>query len=225
MSYRDIDKDLGVSIPKPTMATWCKGVELPEGYMDRLNEWHRERLVGMRKKALVVNRRKREQFFEELRVKCGPVAESICDPDTAKIALAMLCLGEASKYSKDRRGPFCFANSNPEIITIFLKLMYACFSLKKDKFRCTVQCRADQDTKQLECFWQGLTGIPFSQFYPARPDTRTEGKPTRRPNYKGVLRIDYLDVKIQHELEMVSRVVHEIIQPNNSLFLNLFSDE
>lgn len=94
------------------------------------------------------------------------------------------------------------------IIQLFLELLKSCFDFKLDKIRCTVQCRADQDILALEKFWMDITKIPKSLFYKARIDPRTIGKPTTNKEYRGVLRVDYFDTKVQLELESLSDLVY-----------------
>ena len=99
-------------------------------------------------------------------------------------------------------------SSDPRIIIIFLTLLKKCFSFKQAKVRCTVQCRADQNVEELERFWLDVTKIPQEQFYKAQIDPRTIGKPTKKVDYKGVLKIDYLDIKVQLELESLANLVY-----------------
>ena len=122
------------------------------------------------------------------------------------IALAMLCLGEASK-SKTKHRQFSFGNSDSRIITIFLQLLKRTNEFNPTKIRCTVQCRADQNTTDLEAFWQKITRITKTQFYPTRTDPRTIGKPTANSNYKGVLVVDYYNRKVQLMLESLANLI------------------
>ena len=78
----------------------------------------------------------------------------------------------------------------------------------KKKFRCTVMCRADQNIKELEKYWQEKSGIPKEQFYKTRIDARSIGKPTKKVGYKGVLKVDYMDTKIQLELESLADLLY-----------------
>jgi hypothetical protein len=60
----------------------------------------------------------------------------------------------------------------------------------------------------LEKFWQKITGIPKNLFYKTRIDPRTIGKPTLKIDYKGVLRVDYLDSMPHHDLESLADLVY-----------------
>src|SRR5258708_1881185 len=86
--------------------------------------------------------------------------------------------------------------------------MRYCSDAKLEKFRCAVQCRADQNVRELQEYWQNITKIPKENFYKELVDPRTIGKPTKNKDYKGVLRVYYLDKKIQLELESLADLVY-----------------
>ncbi len=206
-TYGEINKTLQLKIPKSTLFEWCKNVTLPEDYMERITKLNLINLHRGRTIALEINKIRREKFLEEIRQCNIPIAKTISDVSISKIALAMLCLGEASKYSSKHRA-FSLGSSDPRIITIFIELLKKCFDFKPEKIRATVQCRADQNTKMLENYWRGITGIPENLFYKTRIDPRTIGSPTKKLEYKGVLVIDYFDTKVQLELEFLADLVY-----------------
>ena len=78
------------------------------------------------------------------------LSDEIQKKNTAKIAFAMLYLGEGAKKT---RGSLMFGNSDPLVIRLYLNLLRSCYRIDENKFRCTLQCRADQDVKKLEKFW------------------------------------------------------------------------
>ncbi|MCL4354361.1 hypothetical protein M1349_02705 [Patescibacteria group bacterium] len=206
-TYSEIRKDLKTQIPKSTLSNLCRGVILPREYFNKINKLNTINRNKGRLIALEINKIKRQEFLRNLDDINFPIATSIRDQKVAKIALAMLCLGEASKYSS-KSGSFSLGSSDPRIIIIFLKLLKKCFDFKLEKVRCTVQCRADQNTEELEEFWYDIVKIPKNLFYKTRIDPRTIGKPTKKKNYKGVLRVDYLDTKVQLELESLSDLIY-----------------
>ncbi|MCX6715889.1 MAG: hypothetical protein NT077_02600 [Candidatus Taylorbacteria bacterium] len=104
----------------------------------------------------------------------------------------------------------CLSNltrARDELIAMFLQLLRKCYTLDEEKFRCTVMCRADQDIAQLQNFWSGITHIPLMKFYRATIDQRTIGKPTRKPDYKGVCRINYFSAMIAKELCQIPKLL------------------
>ncbi len=121
-----------------------------------------------------------------------------------RAVLGALYLAEGTKG--DRSG-LTFGNSDPEIVRLFLSLLRECFVLDEAKFRCTLQARAGQDIAVLEDFWCRVTGIPMSKFYGARIDQRSGGKLTRKPDYKGVCRIDYLSTALLYEVLAIGRIL------------------
>ena len=205
-TYEEIKQVLNLKIPKGTLHSWFKGIVLPKSYYDKVSRLNLEHLKKARLIAMTANKIKRQEFLSNLDKMNLPIADLIINYEPAKIALAMLCLGEASKYKSS--SSFSLGSSDPRIIIIFLALLRICFNFNPEKVRCTVQCRADQDIEELEKFWQYATGVPKRLFYKARIDPRTIGKPTKKVGYKGVLRVDYLDTKVQLELESLSDLIY-----------------
>ncbi|MBI3985069.1 MAG: hypothetical protein HY344_04005 [Candidatus Levybacteria bacterium] len=205
-TYTEIREKLNVGFPKGTLHAWFKGMVLPESYYLKLKKMNKIHLEKVRLIAQERNRIKRKEFFEGLTKINIKIADFIHNEKTAKIALAMLCLGEASKYKSNRA--FSLGNTDPRIIIVFLTLLKTCFKFDLEKIRCTVQCRADQNIEDLEDFWQEVTGVPKRLFYKARIDPRTIGKPTLKKDYKGVLKIDYFDSRVQLELESLADLVY-----------------
>lgn len=205
-TYTEIEHTINLKIPKSTLHSWFKDVLLPKDYNNKISKLNMEHLKEARLIGIEKSKIKRQEFLSGLDKINLKIARLIQNHETAKIALAMLCLGEASKY-KPRRS-FSLGSSDPRIIIIFLTLLKKCFNFKQIKVRCTVQCRADQNIEELEKFWLDITKIPKKQFYKAQIDPRTVGKPTLNKNYKGVLKVDYFDTRIQLELESLANLVY-----------------
>ena len=132
------------------------------------------------------------------------MSKIIQQTNVAKIALSMLFLGEGSKT---HTATVMFGNSNPIIISLFLKFLRKCYPVAESKLRCTVQCRADQNPQELKKFWAGITAIPLKQFYKTQVDPRTVGKPMKKLDYKGVCRIDYLSAEVVCDLHQSIKVI------------------
>ena len=207
-TYGEIQTILRLHIPKSTLSWQCKNVILPENYQERINTLNTTSLTKGRIIGTEINRLKREQFFQLIQKINSPIAKMAKEKPIGKIALAMLCLGEASKYKPKKRSTFYLGNSDPRIIIIFLQLLKKCYPFCIEKIRATVQCRADQDAIALKNFWQKTTGIPEHLFYKPLIDPRTKGKPTKKANYHGVLRVDFFDTKVQLELESLSDLIY-----------------
>jgi len=206
-TYSQINSILNTNIAKSTLSGWCHNIHLSSNYNIKIKNINQQNLVKARKIALVVNKSKRMQYLHKIDIINLPISRTVKNNKVGMIALAMLCLGEASK-SKTKHRQFSLGSSDQRIIIIFLKLLRRFPNFDPTKIRCTVQCRADQNIKTLEKYWQKITKVPSNLFYPARIDPRTLGKPTINLNYKGVLVIDYYDRNIQLILESLADLVY-----------------
>lgn len=209
-TYSEIKENLHIVIAKSTLSDWCKNVILPQEYLTKVTELNRINMHRGRSLAMVANQIKRKKMLEKMVETNIPIAKTIENINTAKVALAMLFLGEGTK-SKGGAATLSLGNTDPRIIKLFLILLKKCYHFSTDKIRCTVQCRADQDIQLLEQYWQRVTGIPKRLFYKTRIDPRTIGKPTKRPDYKGVLRVDYFDTKLWIELETLADLIYNTV--------------
>lgn len=202
-TYSEIKKLLRVDIPKSTLAYWCRDVLLPRNYYSRVRKLNKSNLAKGREISSKNRKDNREAFFKELDIRNKPLLNYFLkDKYTRKVALVVLYLAEGSKTA---RGSLMFGNSDPAIVLMFVELMRECYILDERKFRCTLQCRSDQDTEKLEKFWSKTTKIPLGQFYNARVDKRTSGQTSRKQDYKGVCRIDYFSSAIDLDLKRIAR--------------------
>lgn len=204
-TYIDIQRILKKRIPKGTLSYWCREINISDEIKATMHQRQLQKLDIAREASKKSKKLTRERYLKNLFVKNQHLASVLEKEDVSKIALAILYLGEGAKNPK--RGYVMFGNSDPEVIRLFLHLFRRCYPVQEDKFRCTVLCRADQDTECLNKFWSKITGIPRKQFYKARIDPRTEGKPSRKKDYKGVCRIDYFSAHVLNELLQINLVM------------------
>jgi len=153
--------------------------------------------------ALLANRRKREKYLKDIADRVHYLSSVSRHKDVAKIILVMLYLCEGSK----RKGSLMFGNSNPAIIRLFLSTLRQCYAIDESKFRITLQCRADQNINALERYWSEITGVPSEQFYASRIDPRSIGKASRKPDYKGICRVDYFSAHIYNEITIIGALL------------------
>ncbi len=205
LTYDEIKKTIGLSIPKSTLSTWCSGIKLSQNQAKRIANISKQRLVRAQQLAVSANKQKREEYFSAIERKYTGIEKAIVsDRKNILIALALLYLAEGSKGSVSR---LTFGNSDPKIIALYLALLRRAYEIDELKFRCTLQCRADQNITQLQSFWSECTGIPLIKFYKARIDPRSIGKRTEKTDYKGVCRIDYFSANIYNELQVIAKII------------------
>jgi hypothetical protein len=205
-TYSEIQRKLKKPIPKSTLSYWCKSIKLSKKYRERIQKIFLNNAKKGRKVALIVNKIKREKYLRSIANRNKHLAKVFKNRGVAKIALAMLYLSEGSKY---QRGSLMFGNTDPFIISLYMHLLRRCYNINESKFRCTLQCRADQNIKKLEKFWSHITKIPLSQFYKARIDPRTIGKPSKKLDYKGVCRIDYFSSELFIEIKQIPNIIYK----------------
>ena len=203
-TYGEIVKKIDAPIPKSTLSIWFQNIKLSAYARKRLENSISDKLKKAHAAALLTNKKKRQEYLRDIEKRVSHLKNHLSNKDVAKIVLAVLYLGEGKKSI---RRSFMFGNSDPKVIKLYLNLLRKCYAIDESKFRCTVQCRADQDVPFLEKFWLDVTKIPASQFYRSRIDPRTIGKKSKKPQYKGVCRIDYFCADIYNEIEKIIEIV------------------
>lgn len=204
-TYSEINDSLGVDVPKSTLSLWFKNVRLSKKIGTKLKEAQNLKINQGLERAMKIRRESRENYLSNLIEKNKYLADLLENKNVAKIVLVSLYLGEGSKNPK--RGSVMFGNSDPRVIKLFLNLIRKCYKINESKFRCTVQCRAGQNIKELERFWQNVTKIPTDQFYGSRIDLRTVGQKLKKPEYKGVCRIDYFSADMLNDILKAIEVI------------------
>lgn len=203
-TYGEIPKKLGLIIPKSTMTFWFKNIVLNDKQQNRIKKINTHNLKLARKQALVSIKAKRLKEEIKLKNKYKNFFNQFTSHEIYLLSLVLLYLCEGTK---GKRWVLTFGNSDPVIIKLFLKLFRKSFKLDEKKFRCTVQCRNDQNLTKLNNFWSQTTKIPLSNFYKPRIDPRSIGKKTKKCNYKGVCRIDYLSSEVYREILFLCNLI------------------
>ena len=202
-TYGEIRRKVRLDIPKSTLSDWCNGILLSQLEKIKIEfaatrNSERGRLV-----AHATLRKRREEYLASIDKRIENLLPLIENKEVAKIAAGMLYLGEGAKK---RKGSLMFGNSDPGIIRLFLFLLRHSYSIDEGKFRCVIQCRADQNIEELEKFWSQETKISPSQFNKAQIDPRTIGKPSLKLEYKGVCRIEYFNADLFLELTKIGKL-------------------
>lgn len=202
MTYREIQDHLGIEVPKGTMSNWCANVTLSPKSKKRIEEISKDNLKRGRSRAQEVLNETRIAREQKFIIQNEPLFNLYRkDYMVQKIVLAVLHLTEGHKH----KASVAFGNSDEDIVSMFMNLMRSVYDIDETKFRITVQCRADQDPERLKNYWSRVTGVSPKQFYKPQIDSRTIGKPTKKPDYKGVCRIDYFSALIDQELKYIAR--------------------
>ena len=109
-----------------------------------------------------------------------------------KIAGLVLYWGEGYKTTKSKG--IDFANSDPEMVSIFIKFLRNLYRVDEKRFRVLLYCYANQDVKSLIKFWSKLTSISKKQF--TKPYVRKDFREGARKMKYGMVHIRYADKKL-----------------------------
>ncbi|MEI8232553.1 MAG: hypothetical protein WCG44_02300 [bacterium] len=203
-TYREICSYLNEKIPKSTLNGWIRDIPTPPWYQEKISKLSQTNIKRIHELAAVKNKSILEQRLREIRSRNVSLI-NIVDRPVAKLILSTLYWCEGNKYPSSKY--LKFGNSDPKMISLFITLLRLCYELDESKFRMTVQCRADQDQTMLSKYWKEITGIPSSQHYNPRIDSRSIGKPTQKLNYHGVCVIDFFDSDLQCELQFTGELL------------------
>jgi len=116
-----------------------------------------------------------------------------------KMTGVFLYWAEGAKLSGKNCG-IDFANSNPEMIRIFVKFLRKICGVNEKKLRIYLYCYSNQSIEVLLNYWYKLTNIPKSQF--SKPYVRNDFLPEKSGKMKyGMVHIRYADKKLLYQID------------------------
>lgn len=163
------------------------------------------------KKAGVTRRSPAMQ--SKIRLKNTPLSFNFLEDRSPKAELLltsalMLYLGEGAKT----RNTVDFANSDPQILKVFIKFLREICRVNESKLRIYLYCFADQDVGSLQDFWAKQLGINKKQF--TKPYIRDihNGNDYSRRMPCGVVHIRYNDKRLLEKiLSLCSDTVTKLV--------------
>jgi len=115
-----------------------------------------------------------------------------CSDEKVLVAGTMLYWAEGTL----KRDTVDFANSNPEIIKVFLKFLREICGINESRLRAYLYIFSDQDVHKIRKYWEEVTKIPEWQFIkPFIRETKSSNGRKRRMEY-GLVKIRYSDKKL-----------------------------
>ncbi|MFZ2199650.1 MAG: hypothetical protein WAV40_02595 [Microgenomates group bacterium] len=108
-----------------------------------------------------------------------------------KIAGLMLYWGEGAKRNANR---IDFANSDPEMILVFLSFLRKIYQVDETKFRIYLYSYHSLPTSELIAYWSNLTKIPTTQF--SKPYIRAKSELKHDKMQHGLIHIRYSDIRL-----------------------------
>lgn len=116
-----------------------------------------------------------------------------------KMAGIMLYWAEGGK-SLGKYWSVDLANSDPEMIRIFLVFLRKICGIREKKLRVQLYCYANQGVEKLKEYWYNVTDIPKNQFI--EPYVRTDFKIEQKDRMRyGLIHVRYNDKKLLYQIE------------------------
>lgn len=111
-----------------------------------------------------------------------------------KLKLSGLILYWSEGYKTTKSSGVDFANSDPDMIFVFVKFLRKIYKVDEKRLRILLYCYENQNVKSLIEFWSNLTSINKKQF--SRPYIRKNFKESGRKMKYGMVHIRYADKKL-----------------------------
>ena len=118
----------------------------------------------------------------------------------AQTILTMLYWSEGFKGNENSKlTTFDFANSDSDMIRVFMKAFRTVYKFDEKKLRVHIYCYSNQNIPTLISYWSKLTGIPKSQF--TKPYIREDSRINARIMKYGLIHIRYHDKKLLKDIK------------------------
>ena len=196
LSYTSIGEKYSVS--KSTLSYWLKGID-----DNGAKYLHREQWMKIiQPMGALANKKIRDKRLGLIRERVIHEVRNInyaCVSD--KSMLAVLYWAEGAK---GRGGGVTFANTDPELMSLFVSLFRRCFKVEERKFRIRLHLHYYHDEKRIKEYWSMLTGIPLNQFTKTYRKRRGTNKLFRK-NSLGICFLRYHSEAIKDEIMMYAR--------------------
>ena len=99
----------------------------------------------------------------------------------------------------DKTGRVGLSNSDPRLIELMMKWFRACCQVPEGKFRVYLHRHSGQDDQAMKFFWQGVTGLPLSQF--GKSFVKQEGTGhCKKRLYYGTIKINVSNRNLLHRI-------------------------
>ncbi len=195
-SIREIHRILNVSLS--SVSSWVKRVPLNSEAQLRISSLKKE---GLRKTNLITREKTKIKESEALKIAEKVNISAKLNHASLAILCSMIYFCEGNKGLRDL---VFFTNSDPSLISTFIKLLRSSFKLDESKFRACLHLHSYHNEEEQIKFWSTLTNIPKRQFIKTYNKKHT-GK-YKKEGYRGCIQIRYYDVRIARNLLAISRL-------------------
>ena len=189
-SYKEIRAEL--SIAKSTAHKWLRDVPISTDAIQRLLNAQR---IGGAKGILSIHSKiaERNKIITENAKK--QISAFQIDKNFSTIICSMLYWAEGAKKCGLK-----FMNSDPGMVSVFLKLLRIAFPIDENKLSATLHLHEYHDRDKQIAYWSNITGIKSEKI---KIYLKKNTGLNKRPGYPGCINIQYYDSRILTHLQIL----------------------
>ena len=205
-SLLDIAKKLGVA--KSTASLWLRNEKNPNLYSTMTRQEWMKHIQKMSITALRQRTINRQIARDELAK--NQISSLITPIETKRALVALLYWAEGAKG----KTVLDFANTDPELCLIFIKLLRECYVLDETKLRIRLHLHNYHDEANQKQFWSQLLKIPLNQFNATIWKKEPNSGKRYRQNYHGICFVKYNSVDLQKKIMTYAHILGEKLTKN-----------
>jgi hypothetical protein len=189
-------------IPKSTLSYWFKhsGRKRKRNRAERLKILKRARAA-----ARITIRDKRLARLSEAENQARRAVENL-DLTSVAVQKALLSMLYWAEGTKSDRASLIFTNTDPVLVSLYLKLLRASFAVDESKLRIRLHLHHYHKHDDARRFWSGLLQVPESLFGKIYVKKRSVRKKFRR-NFQGICFVVYHDVAVRREIMALGEIL------------------
>lgn len=184
------------NIAQSTISLWVREVCISPSGKKRIIA-----IIGRSRNLAAENKRKKTtQHIKTIKDETETILAKIhIDAKISLLLCAMIhyCEGNKGMYSELR-----FTNSDPDLISTFLRLLRQSFDINERKFRICLHLHAYHNVSQQIKFWSRITRIPTNQFL--KPFQKSNTGKRSKLGYNGCVSIRYYSTDMSRRLQLTA---------------------
>jgi predicted transcriptional regulator len=188
-------------VAKSSVSLWVRNVQVSKVAELRLQK----KKIAAQHTASQVNRLRTQKKYDDFLISAKNSIHRHPLPDThAKLVCALLYWCEGAKHTNRVE----FTNADPDVISLFLRLLRKSFLTDESRFRVCVHLHSYHNSEKQISYWSTVTGIPENQF--TKPYKKKHTANRIRENYQGCASIRYHDANLARQLHALAQAALEL---------------
>lgn len=188
-SVKQVSAKLGISWS--TASLWLREIKLSKEAKEKL----KKRSDEARARGCVTNRRKKIDRLDAIN---NRVVEEIDRIDLSESSNKLLCAMIYYCEGAKNDSAVYFANSDPQLLKLFLSLLRSNFKLDESKFKVIVHIHEYHNWPKQLNYWSRVLKISKKYFF--RPYLKAHTGKNKKEGYPGCVSVRYYDSNVSREL-------------------------